>query len=301
VLGQSRNKKIIVRMLGGLGNQLFCYAAARRLALVNDAELVIDDETGFSRDFAYRRRYALDVFSFRARKATNAEKLKPFDRVRRQLLRYGSSKIEFARRRYLVEELDDFDRRLLDRQVLGTLYMEGYWQSELYFKDVAEKIREDLVIKPPSDQLNVGMRDSIQKSNSVGIHLRWFDKDGSVGENNVVNDYYSNAISAIQSAIPDPHFFVFSDDPAAAARRLDILPQNTTFIGHNTTDGMAFADLWLMSQCKHNIIANSTFSWWAAWLGERSDKMIIAPNPTKMARASAWATEGLLPNRWLQI
>ena len=113
----SKSRKIITRIKGGLGNQLFCYAAARRLALVNSAELVIDDVTGFVRDHNYRRRYALDHFHIPARKATPAERLEPFERYRRGLMKWSSRRKQFAERRYVEQEGEDFDHRLLALKV----------------------------------------------------------------------------------------------------------------------------------------------------------------------------------------
>jgi hypothetical protein len=106
--------KLIVRIKGGLGNQLFCYAAARRLALVNDAELVIDDVTGFARDQQYRRRYMLDRFNILARKATPRERLEPFERYRRGVMRLLSRRKPFVERHYLEREGIEFDERLLE-------------------------------------------------------------------------------------------------------------------------------------------------------------------------------------------
>ena len=93
--------KVIVRVKGGLGNQLFCYAAARRLALVNDAELVVDDVTGFCRDKIYGCKYALDKFNIKARKATPAERMEPFERGRRAMAKYFSKARPFNKRRYV--------------------------------------------------------------------------------------------------------------------------------------------------------------------------------------------------------
>src|SRR3979490_2538771 len=127
---------LVARVLGGLGNQLFCYAAARRLALVNDAELVIDDVTGFARDRQYRRQYALDHFTIPVRKATPQERLEPFERYRRGMMKWLSRRQPFAERSYVEQEGVDFDERLLALKIKGTLYLEGLWQGESYFKDV---------------------------------------------------------------------------------------------------------------------------------------------------------------------
>ena len=135
--------KVIVRILGGLGNQLFCYAAARRLALVNDAELVLDTVSGFTYDRVYRRQYQLDHFNIPCRKATPTERLEPFGRLRRWLLRTWNRRLPFEKRSYIFQEGLDFDPRLLEFKPRGTVYLEGYWQSEKYFKDVEDIIRQE--------------------------------------------------------------------------------------------------------------------------------------------------------------
>ena len=150
--------KIITRIRGGIGNQLFCYAAARRLALVNNAELVIDDVSGFVRDHDYKRDYQLDHFSIPCRKATAGERLEPFSRVRCYLKRSFNRNRPFQERSYIQQEGIDFNSRLLKVDPCGTIYLEGYWQSEDYFKDVEGAIRADLEITPPTESLIWGWR-----------------------------------------------------------------------------------------------------------------------------------------------
>ena len=157
------NPKIIVRILGGLGNQLFCYAAARRLALKSDAELVLDDVSGFSRDLLYQRRYQLDHFRIPCRKATKAERLEPLSRLRRYLKRATNRHRPFQLRNYIQQAGVDFDPRLLMLRPKGTLFLEGYWQSESYFKDVEETIRSDLRIIAPTDRNNVNVAKRIRE------------------------------------------------------------------------------------------------------------------------------------------
>lgn len=123
------NPKLIPRIFGGLGNQLFCYAAARRLALVDQAELVIDDVSGFVRDHGYQRHYQLGHFNIPCRKATPAERLEPFSRVRRYLKRRWNQRLPFAQRAYLVQAGIDFDPCILHFKPQGTVYLEGYWQT----------------------------------------------------------------------------------------------------------------------------------------------------------------------------
>ncbi|MBI4964994.1 MAG: alpha-1,2-fucosyltransferase [Desulfomonile tiedjei] len=299
----NKRRKVIVRLMGGLGNQLFCYAAARRLALVNDAELVIEDVSGFAWDFLYRRRYALDQFNITARKATPAERFEPFARYRRYITKMIARQRPFLKRKYLQQEDIAFDPRLLDYRVKGTVYLDGLWQSERYFKDVEDVIREDLRIVPPQDKANQAMAERIRTSNAVSVHVRWFEKpqQGQGGsEYNLESDYYSRAVQWIKARVDDPHFFLFSDDPHAARLLLKLPESLITCVDHNRGAESAYADLWLMTQCKHFIIANSTFSWWGAWLGKFPEAVVIAP-ALSIEGIAAWGFEGLMPSRWIVL
>lgn len=292
--------KVIVRIKGGLGNQLFSYSAARRLSIANGAELVIDNVSGFARDWKYQRRYMLDKFNIQSRKATSGERLEPFAPCRRRLFRWISAGRPFSKREYLDQEGVDFDSRLLSLKVNGTLYLEGYWQSESYFKDVADVVRKDLSITPPSDSLNLNMAADISSSQSVALHVRWFDTPGNVAGQNASLEYYKRAIQHFEGIIPNPKFFVFSDNPEAARQKLALAGERFVFVPHNQDHEMAYADLWLMSQCRHFIIANSTFSWWGAWLGVGKDKIVLVPD-LKVNGATCWGFKGLIPEGWKSI
>lgn len=295
--------KIIVRLKGGLGNQLFCYGAARSLSLKNNAELVIDDVSGFQRDIKYKRQYTLMHFSIPARMATAAERLEPFERYRRGLAKWHSRRLPFEQRTYLEQEFRDFDPRLLALRLEGNLYLDGLWQSEAYFADNEEVIRQDLTIKPPTDRANQNMAARIADcANAVALHVRWFEAPvATESSRNVSGDYYQRVIKYVQSRVEQPHFFLFSDDPAAAVSRLSLPTDGYTVVSHNMRNELAYADLWLMSQCRHFITANSTFSWWGAWLGEKANSLVIVPNPDSFDPDNSWRTKGLLPSRWTKL
>jgi hypothetical protein len=292
--------KVISRILGGLGNQLFCYSAARRLALANDTELVIDHISGFVRDYQYRRKYLLDSFNIKARKTTPSERLEPFERYRRCVIKWFSRRKPFNTRCYLEQEGYDFDERLLKLCVQGVLYLDGLWQSEKYFKDIEDTIRIDFQIKPPTDELNLSISREIRNCQAVAVHVRWFDAAGATETHNASPDYYRRAVEIIERKVRSPRYFIFSDDPKAARSKLALPEGKVSYISHNLGDENAYADLWLMTQCRHFIIANSTFSWWGAWLGEEKEKIIISPG-LELEGKSGWGFKGLIPDTWLKV
>lgn len=296
----SKLTKIIPRIFGGIGNQLFIYAAARRLTLVNNAELVLDDVSGFVRDHAYQRYYQLDRFNISCRKATAAERLEPFSRVRRYLKRRWNTRLPFDQRSYIQQEGIDFDQRLLQLKPRGDLYLEGYWQSEDYFKDVEATIRQDLQIQPPTDAVNQAMAKRIHCHTAVAVHVRFFDEPQASSNNNVLGDYYHRAIVEMERRVNNAHYYLFSDRPDAARARIPLPDQRITLVDHNKGDALAYTDMWLMTQCRHFIIANSTFSWWGAWLAADMDKRVIAPG-VEGEQGRSWGFKGLLPESWMRL
>ncbi len=269
--------KLIVRIFGGLGNQLFIYAAARRMALVNQVELVIDDVSGFTYDTVYRRHYQLDNYSIPCRKATPSERLEPFSRVRRAIKRRLNQFLPFERRRYLIQEGFGYDSRLLGFKPIASTYIEGYWQSEKYFVDQQSAIRNDLRFKSPLSKIDLSTAECIQNCRAVSVHVRFFDGPLTQGVNNISSTYYSRALEVMEKRVPEAHYFIFSDQPEAAMNLLKIPMNRVTLVSHNKGDVNASADLWLMNQCQNHIIANSTFSWWGAWLGVNRERIVIAP------------------------
>lgn len=298
--------KIIIRIVGGVGNQLFIYATARRLALKNHIELVLDDVSGFVFDHQYKRSCQLSKFNIQSRQATPSERFEPFSRVRRYLKRRWNQRLPYEQRSYLVQEGVDFDSRLLAFKPRGTVYLEGYWQSEGYFKDIETVIREDLRIQPPTDSVNQQYAAQIRAMNSVAVHVRFFDAPDSVSASSIVNnapcDYYGRAIQVMEERLGgNVHYYLFSDQPQAARARIPLPDDRVTLVHHNHGEAMAYADLWLMSQCKHFIIANSTFSWWGAWLASHPGKIVIAPGVVLTDGVTSWGFKGLLPEEWIKL
>ena len=297
---------IIFRPIGGIGNQLFGYSAARRLSIVSGQELVIDDVSGFTYDKKYKRKYQLDNFNISSRKATAAERMEPLSRVRRYVKRNISNYQPFEKRSYIKQHGNDFEPRLLTLRPKKTIYLEGYWQSEDYFIDVTSQIREDLQIVSPLGEETKTIAQHIGTAESIAVHVRFFDDPRDTSNtaqcgNNISATYYLKAVREMERLVPRAHFFVFSDQPSYAASLLPLDQSKTTLIDHNNSDAMAYADLWLMTRCKHFIIANSTFSWWGAWLSNNYGKKVIAPSFNKMGGKSSWGFNRLLPANWITV
>ncbi len=288
---------IIVKLIGGLGNQLFQYAAARRISYLNRIPLKLD----ISEFIRYKlHKYSLMHFNIIEEMATPAEiqAFKPQSFFPRLAFRYLSS-FNMLSRSYVMERHFHFDPALL--KINHGVYLDGYWQSEKYFLDIEEVIRKELSVKTPPDAGNEQMMERIRNEAAVSLHIRRADY---VTNNHTLAvhgccslDYYHHAVTLMAEKVESPHFFIFSDDPAWAKSNLQ-LPFQVTFVTHNGPD-KNYEDLRLMSLCRHNILANSTFSWWGAWLNAHPDKMVIAPK--KWFNTEAINPKDLLPEDWIKI
>jgi hypothetical protein len=229
------------------------------------------------------------------------ERLEPLSRLRRALKRKWNQRLPFEQRAYVMQEGIDYDPRLLHFKPQGTVYLEGYWQSENYFMDVEATIRQDLQVKPPTDAANLAMAEHIRRDTAVAVHVRFFDEPHAVGINNAPGDYYTRALEAMEHLAPAAHYFIFSDQPEVARARIPMPDARVTLVAYNKGDERAYADLWLMTLCQHFIIANSTFSWWGAWLAAHPDKRVIAPGFEMRQGKMSWGFKGLLPDKWIKL
>lgn len=293
--------KVIARVFGGLGNQLFIYAAARRIAILNDSELILDDISGFTYDSQYRRVYELDKFNIPCRKALACERFEPFSRARRYFTRAYNAHLPFERRWYICQDGPDFDSRILGLKLNGDTYLEGYWQSEDYFCDIKSTVQEELRFCAPVGDSNISFAKALVHENSVAVHVRFFDTINVSPTNCVSIDYYQRAIAEMDMRVLDAHYYIFSDDPMRARSFIPLPNERFTLVTHNQNEGGAYSDFWLMTQCRHFIIANSTFSWWGAWLALGSEKVVIAPGLEKLDGSTNWGFRGLLPSRWVRL
>lgn len=290
---------IVLRVKGGLGNQLFCYAAARALSLRTGSELVLDTSTGFTRDY-HRHQYYLQHFRVEGRTARPWESLDfPAGRAVRHVLRKASKLVPPSRRPFLTEASAHFDPGVLGGGLKRFTYMEGYFQCERYFADFATTIRGDLSVASPLSPRTLELGEEIRSTKAVSIHVRRLygvpagtnlppiASVPALGQN-----YYQGAMDSILREIPDAEFFVFADYPEWARNNLRSRAR-LTFVDHNKGHERAFEDLYLMSLCKHHILANSTFSWWGAWLAETPNQIVYAPRMFNFGES-----DDIIPTRW---
>lgn len=292
---------IVIKLQGGLGNQMFQYAAAKRLALFNNTTLKLDTSFLLDRtpkeDFTFRK-FELDTFYLKPRIASQYE-------IDKYLIRPNSTKRIDKIFNYInphfnyIEKEFSFNPNVLE--LSKNTYLSGYFQSEKYFLEIEEQVREDFSFKENSDKSNKRLIDSILSSNSIGIHIR----RGDFIENNKTNqfhgicsmDYYSKSIELMESQVNNPRFFVFSDDITWAKHNIS-LSSPTHFVDSNDSE-TGYKDLQLLSSCRHHIIANSSFSWWGAWLAKWEGQIVISPK--KWFASELIDAKDIIPNQWIKI
>jgi len=292
---------IIVKLIGGLGNQMFQYAAARRLAEKHSTILKLD-VTGFEEYKLHR--YGLHCFQVMEYLATKSEIefIRGNQNILARIKRKVSCKIGFkgaGYRRWIFEKHFHFDPEILEAP--NDVLLEGYWQSEKYFIDIADILRREFVIKYKQDVQSHKFAELIQNTESVSLHVRRADYVHDALTNNYFGncdrDYYDRGVRFIGERIPDIHLFIFSDEPQWAKDNLKFdFP--VTFVDCNDAS-RNFEDLRLMSLCKHNIIANSSFSWWGAWLNSNANKIVVAPQ--RWFNDDTKNTKDLIPEKWIRL
>lgn len=261
---------ILVRLLGGLGNQMFQYAAGRALAHKLEVPLQLD-----LRDFrSYRLRgYGLDRMSISASPAT-AETLADWPIWQREISRLAS-RIGLPTRWFHERDLR-FSAQLGNRT--APVGLDGYFQCEKYFNDARHLLLQEFRPKTPLSSRNAELAEEMRASASVSVHVRRGDyvsnRKTMAVHGLCSQDYYHRAIRVLNDQDGALRFFIFSDDPAWCRENLAIA--NAVFVEHNID--APECDIHLMAQCKHHIIANSSFSWWGAWLGDNRG-VTIAPVP----------------------
>lgn len=290
---------VVVQLIGGLGNQMFQYAFGRTLAIHRSDTLFLHLARlpAFAIGNALQsssRAYGLDVFNIAA-EPTTLEKMQ-------------SDRADVI---WTITEVGCgfFPEVLRESQNHSNLGLIGWWESEKYFLEKAEIIRDDFTFKGDyKSPYPASLLTEISQSDSVCVHLRRTDvlKPTNI-KGPLELDYYARGIEVVRERIPAARAFVFSDDIAWCKEHVTLSMPTTFVSSENTRELHPADDLYLMSLCKHYVIANSTYSWWAAWLGNAPEKVVVTPrrwfrNEDPSFEGGSYLTSAdLIPSTWIRI
>jgi hypothetical protein len=287
---------ICVKIYGGLGNQLFQYSAAKSLAIIHNTELVLDLSWFSSQHKSNTlRNYALKNFNINARIASCEEELFHFVNCSKLRNFFRKKNTNWT---YYSEKSFGFDDQF--SYLPDNTYLEGYWQSFKFFESIRPVLLEELMISTGNDFEESQLTLDLCSPNSVAIHIRRGDYISNAKaakfHGTCSMEYYLKSINILREKINDPRFFIFSDDIDWVRMNMDFkcdvnyVDSNFLFDAHH--------DFYHMSLCNHFIIANSTFSWWAAWLSKNIDKKVIAPKNWFIKKID---TKSLFPDQWMLV
>jgi len=291
---------VVVRLIGGLGNQMFQYAAGRALAFRLNTELYLDTiHLGFDPDGAYtKRNYELEQFAIHAHIA-DIEVLNNFRHDSRLITKLKSFFPGLFKNIVFNESQPSFHDQFFN--LPATSYLNGYWQDERYFSSIRQVLTQEFDLKKKSNSYQT-MLEQVSSGNSVSIHVRRGDYV-TLGSAHLYHGvlpltYFKEAVDYLSRMKQEFTWFIFSDDLIWCRENLGFI-KNAQFMEGKKLDLSPGEELLLMSHCKHNIIANSSFSWWAAWLNNSPGKIVIAPkcwfNKTQKQPLS------LIPSDWIRL
>ena len=291
-------KIITVNIIGGLGNQMFQFAFGYAVSKESNSKIKLE-VSGFN---SYNQRhYALDLFNVKE----NSE-LKPkydflinkINSKHNSLLSKVSSKLLRELLRFTKFYFQERERFVFDQNVFNiktNTFFYGYWQNEKYFKKYRKELLEIFKLKDIHSQTQEYLQ-KITESESVSLHVRREDYINSIHDTCDV-EYYKKAVLEILKTNKKAHFFIFSDDMHWVKNNLDFIDNKTLVVLESEIPD--HEEIYLMSKCEFNIIANSSFSWWGAWLNQNPDKKVIAPK--KWIKSSTLNTSDLIPASWVRL
>ena len=280
---------VITQLFGGLGNQMFQYAIAKSLSIYKNVPVKIDHINLA----LIRQEYALDIFDadFTLLKNGELHQLQILIEKNKLLLVQEAKNKEFQ-----------YDTTIFDLPY-NSIYLAGYWQNEKYFSNIVDTIKKDFSFKKNTNKNHQLLLEEIESCNSVAVHIR----RGDYAQNATINkifglcslEYYRKTAEFIAAKVPKAKFFVFVfDQNFEWIKNYFYFPYQFTIVDINESKNYKY-DLQLMSACKHQIIANSTFGWWAAWLNPNRQKIICAPQ--KWMQTDDKNTSDLIPENWYRF
>jgi len=294
---------IIISLFGGLGNQMFQYACGKAKAAQLGTELFLDtsllEDTRERVNFT-QRDYALSVFGIKGRMADVklARQFVPDLRNCSKVVLLYYKLFRWINGRHYYDEKLKFRVSNSFFNVKDNTYLYGYYQTENYFLQIRDEIVSSFRLKEVPDERNNRLIDNLNSQTSVAIHVRRGDYINSPFSMLDI-EYYKNAINFISEKVENPTFYVFSNDIKWVRENFAFLGDSMNIIDHNQGK-KSYLDLVLMSNCKHNICANSSFSWWGAWLNQNPDKIVIVPEKWFKDKSYVNSTYDLIPKEWIK-
>lgn len=292
---------IVVRISGGLGNQMFEYAVARWLkANGKDIRLDISIYEGSNRGvadaihngFELQRIFKVDV------PIASRREINKYSRYTRSAISRVLNKVFGIKKSHICRNSFGKGKWYFpEMAAYNNIYLDGYWCSFQYADDIEADIRQQYTFPAVTDERNMRLMAQIVQSNAVSIHVRHGDYLKLQDRYMILNEtYYLRAMQLIENTIHNPVFYCFSDDIEWCKKHISA--KNIQYIDWNTGNS-SYIDMQLMSYCKHNIIANSTFSMWAAWLNSNPEKMIICPETIFVDKSNM--PSDMYPNTWIKL
>jgi len=276
--------KVVVKLMGGLGNQMFQYAIGKKISLEYDKELILDKTFLLRRDLDITYRdFDLDIFNINNKIVENFVVTNDY--------------------KVLDEPFNapNMTNSIKNINTNENIYVSGFFQKEYYFKDIRTQILQDFNISIQDDNIKK-LESDILSSNSICINVRRGDYVTNQNTNNFHGfhgvEYINKSISEITKKIKNPMFYIFSDDIDWCVNNLKI-DYPHFFVGHTYKGNKFSSYLKLMSSCKNFIIPNSTFAWWATWLNQNEEKIVYVPN--NWFNVNYMNTDGLIPLNWNKL
>jgi len=291
---------IIVKVFQGLGNQLFQYAMGRAVALRNNTELKLDisyydqyaEVTQYG--YTYRRGYELHRYNIAATLST-AEEVDSFITPRMRGQRLLNLLMPGYVPRVVKEPFERFVPEM--RDVQGKIYFDGYFTSEYFFADKADHIKQELALKGQMNDTNKALAERMAQCPSVCISIRRTNFVNNPLHETCKMSYYEDGLALLSERLgKEMEVFIWSDDNEWTSANFKP-PYTCHYMTHNFPD--FHEDLRLMTHCRHHVIPNSTFSWWAAWLGERPGQIVVAPE--RWLNSTEIEYGHVIPARWIKI
>lgn len=289
---------LIIRLRGGLGNQMFQYAFASRLAYEHSENLILDDFSGFLNDKEYKRSFKLNFFSIKTKKIFENRIFSCIYLIKFKFFFILNKRLSLNTSNYFDDEKSIIDIKINKKR---NLYLNGLWQNFEYFDDIKFKISNEFVLKKKYRINILNTYSDFNADNSVAVHIRNYDKIQKQKKNNLPQLYYKRAFEYFAKKMINPKFYIFSDDIFYANSLLKNFKYDLTINNNETFVNQEIVDFNLMSQFKNFIVANSTFSWWPAYLSNCNDKIIIYPNKKFKDYNKKWEFDLKVPNDWILI